>query len=370
MSNLPPFQLRDFRGGRVSKKAVSNFLAPENSVSNSININFDEIIGSAKVRAGTVKLGEIVQANAAPLGLAPFLGPSGTPDYLLAVFSDGSDGTLYYYDNNTGLWAASTTLTATLDGTAKNRFAILGGSAFITNNVDGMQDSADADTWGTTNSIPTYKPNVIFRYAARLLAAGDPTFPDRVFFSSVIEPNQSPFITWNVDPDTGDWIDVNPDDGGYITGFSETSTFVLVFKNTGMYRMDSISKTVDPENIFNVGAISQEAITLSQGVTYFFSGIDIRRTNGGYPEQISRLGVQDFIDAIPLDNWTDVCSGTDGLNVYFFIGGVTLNLNQDNQRNYTNVMLKFSPRDETWSVHQYSKNYKFLTSFTTNVTAL
>jgi len=369
MANTEPWLLRDFRAGRISKDVVSNFIVPENSVSNSVNINFDEIIGSAKVRAGTTKLGDTVSANDTPLGLAPFIGPGGTPDYLLAVFSDGASGTIYYYDNAIGSWNIASTFSG-LDPEEKNRFAVLGGSAFITNPVDGMQDSPDADTWGTDNSIPTYKPSLVFRYAARLLAAGDPSFPDRVFFSSIIDPSTSPFITWDVDPVTGDWIDINPDDGGYVTGFSETSTFVLVFKNTGMYRMDTISKTVDPENIFNVGAVSQEAITLCQGVTYYFSGVDIRRTNGGYPEQISRTGVQDFIDAIPLDNWTSVCAGTDQLNVYFFIGNVTLNKNQTNERNYTNVVLKFSPRDQSWSVHEYAHEYKFFASFITNVLAL
>lgn len=365
--NLPPYTLRDFRQGRIS--SVSNFLVPENSVSNSVNVNFDEIIGSAKVRPGTVKLGDTVQADGVPLGLYPFIGPNGTPDYLLAVFSDGNAGKIYFYDNDTGLWAEANSYSG-LDPDAKDRFAVLGGSAFITNNVDGMQDSDDADTWGTTNSIDTYLPSLVFRYAGRLLAAGDPTFPDRVFFSSVIDPNNSPFITWNTDATSGDWIDINPDDGGNITGFSETSTFVLVFKNNFFYRLDSISKTVDPESIFNVGAVSQEAITLCQGVTYYFSGIDIRRTNGGYPEQISRLGVQDFIDAIPQANWTSVASGTDGLNVYFAIGDVTLNQNQDNERAYTNVVLKWSARDENWSAHSYSNDFKFFASFITNVTAL
>lgn len=277
---------------------------------------------------------------------------------------------LYYYDNNTGNWNASSPGLGTWSETVTSRFATLGGRSFITNSINGMKDSSDANTWGTTNSIGTYKPSLIIRYVGRLLAAGDPTYPDRVFFSSVIDPSSSPFITWNTDASTGDWIDVNPDDGGYVTGFSETSTFLIVFKNTGMYRLDTINKTVDPENIFNVGAVSQESIVLCQGITYYFSGVDIRRTNGGYPEQISRIGVQDFIDAIPQANWTSVCSGTDQLNVYFFIGDVTLNRNQDTERDYTNVVLKFSPRDQSWSVHSYAQTYKFFTSFITNVTAL
>lgn len=86
MPNTNPWILRDFRAGRVSKNVVSNFIVPENSVSNSININFDEIIGSAKVRPGTVKLGTTVASGKTPLGLAPFIGPSGNPDYLLVVY--------------------------------------------------------------------------------------------------------------------------------------------------------------------------------------------------------------------------------------------------------------------------------------------
>lgn len=277
---------------------------------------------------------------------------------------------LYYYDNNDSTWHTSTPGLGSWSQSAKNRFAVLGGRLFITNDVNGMRDSIDANNWVTTNSIGTYKPSLVYRYKGRLLASGDPTYPDRVFFSSVIEPAASPLITWNVDPTTGDWIDINPDDGGYMTGFSESSTFVLAFKNTGMYRMDTISKTVDAENIFNVGAVSQEGIVLCQGVTYYFSGVDIRRTNGGYPEQISRTGVQDFIDAIPQANWTAVCAGTDQLNVYFFIGNVILNRNQTDERSYNNVVLKFSPRDENWSVHSYAQTYKFFGSFITTVNAL
>ncbi|MES2006907.1 MAG: hypothetical protein V4436_02230 [Patescibacteria group bacterium] len=363
---LPPFLLRDFRQGRYSKDIVSELLVPENSVANSININFDEVIGSAKVRPGTVKLGDTVQADGIPRGLANFVGPAGSPNLVLAVFSDGGSSTLYYYDTS---W--NTSNLTTLDPDAKNRFSVLGGSAFTTNNVDGMHDSTDGATWGTTNSIPTYKPSVLYRYQAQMLAAGDPSFPDRVFFSSVVDPTSSPFITWDVNPVTGDWIDVNPDDGGYVTGFSESSTFALIFKNTGMYRMNTVNKTIDPDNIFNVGAVSQEAIVQCQGTTYYFSGVDIRQTNGSdYPAQISRYGVQDFIDAIPVTNWPNVCSGTDQLNVYFAIGDVTLNQNQTNERTYTNVTLKFSPRDQNWSAHSYKSDFKFFSPYVTQVLAL
>lgn len=357
---LPSFTLRDFSQGRYGKDQVSQYLIPKNSVSNSLNINFDDIVGSAKVRPGTVKLGDTVAANKTPLGLGSFVGPGGTPNLLLSVFSGASTATLYYYENGVGPWTASNE--TGLSNTNKNRFAVLGGNAFITNATDGMQDSADGDTWSTTNSIDTYTPSLVFRYKARLLAGGDPTLPSRIWFSSIVAPGSSPFITWDVNATTGDWVDINPDDGGQLTGFSESSTFCLVFKDTGMYRLDTLSKSVDAENIFNVGAVNQESIVLCQGVTYYFSGLDIRRTNGGYPEQISRP-IQDFVNAIPRANWESVCSGTDGVNVYFSIGDVTVD-----RRAYTNVWLKFSTRDQSWSIHSYGNNFKFFSPFITTVT--
>lgn len=357
--------LRDFRQGRYSKNSIAPYLVPENSVSHSININFDDVVGLAKVRPGTVKLGDTVQASGIPRGLGSFVGKGGTPNLLLADYSDGNNTTKYFYDEDTGVWTASDQ--TTLDPDVKNRYAVLGGRAFSTNTVDGMIDSADGDTWATTNSIDNaiVQPGLVFRYKARLLCSGDPTYPSRVYFSSIIDPSTSPFITWDTDATTGDWIDINPDDGGFVTGFSESSTFCLVFKSTGMYRLDTLSKTADAENIFNVGAVNQEGIILCQGVTYYFSGLDIRQTNGGYPEQISRAGVQDFIEAIPLANWEAVAGGTDGLSCYWSIGDVTVN-----HKDYTNVVLKYSPRDQSWSVHSYSNEFKFFAPYVTTVTAL
>lgn len=286
---------------------------------------------------------------------------------LLSVFngSTPTGGTLYVWDGSS--WTASNL--NFLTNYIKCRFSTLGGSEFFTNSSEGMYTSTDGLSWSNgapNNCIVGPLPSLVYRYSQRMLAAGDPSIPDRVYFSSVIDPTSSPFITWNVDPATGDWIDVNPDDGGTITGFSEASTFLLVFKDTGMYRMDVVNKTVDPDNIFNVGAVNQECIVLCQGVVYFFSGKDIRRTNGGYPEQISRTGVQDIIDTMTPSQWQNVGGGTDGLNVWWSLGNIVLNQGQDEQRTINDCVIKFSTRDQTWSVHSYSANYTFFAQYTDN----
>src|SRR5258708_4188736 len=202
---------------------------------------------------------------------------------------------------------------------------MLGNNMFNTNLIDGMFFSSDGGaTWSNnnTNSITNYdatiKPSILIRTKARLLASGDNSqSPSRVFFSSIVSPTAaaSQRITWNTNSITGDWIDVNPDDGDYNTAFAETSNVTLVFKSKGMYRLDVVSKTVDTQNVFNIGAVSQESVVNCRGTVYFFSGKGIFRTTGDFPEEISRLGVQDWITAIPQANWSLVSAGTDDANV-------------------------------------------------------
>jgi hypothetical protein len=353
-----PLLLRDFSRGTIRKYSASESLVPVNSTAHSINVNYDTTIGKATVRPGTTLIGAAVSTGKTPLGLTE---ANMATNIMVAVFKGATTPTAHYF-NGTAWGASSPTLTS---NTAKCRFAVLGNRVFLANGTDSMQSSADGSTWASTNctfSPVSVVPSLIYRSKARLLASGWSSLKSRVYFSSVIDSSLA--ITWNTTAADGDWIDINPDDGGYVTGFGETSNQTLVFKSNGMYRMNVISKTVDVENIFQIGAVSQESIIGCQGIVYFFSGQDIRRTNGGIPEQISRLGVQEWINAIPQANWADVCSGTDGFNVFFSIGNITLNANKNEQKTYSNVVLKFSTRDESWSVHSYAQRPMFYCQYT------
>lgn len=331
-----------------------------------MNVNFGTIIGSAVVRPGTTKLGATVAAGFAPLGLTEFVTANAVTNLAVGVFKGASNASLYFYDTS---WHTST-LTS-LSNTAKVRFAELGNYLFMANGTDAMKSTTGGTTWGTTNCLITHAAvGLLLSTKTRMLASGHPTYPSRVYFSSIVSTTAAGLgvITWNDDNVDGDWIDFNPGDGSNVTGFAETSDTVLVFKGKGMYRINAITATVDAQYIFDLGAVSQEAIIECQGTVYFFTGQDIRQTTGAMPQQISRLGVQDFVDAIPQANWNSVAAGTDGMNVYFSIGNVTLNSKQNNQTTYSNVVLKFSPRDQNWSMHSYSVPYRFYTQFTQTAT--
>ena len=353
---LAEVKIRDFRQGIYRKASVSDYLAPDGSVQHGLNVNFDTTVGNAVVRSGTTQISFPV-TNLPPQGFTEFVPKVSVGGSELILVSNG----VGYYWNGVG-WGTSD---LSIDASAKVRFSSLGGRCFEVNGVDAMKSSADGATWTTTDCITTVIPSLVYRSGNRLLASGDSTYPSRVYFSSIIEPASSPFITWNIDPVTGDWIDINPDDGSNITAFAETSSTTLVFKANAMYRLNSIQTTTDPQNIFNMGAVSQEAVTACRGLVYFFSGQDICRTDSSFPEQISRFGVQDWLDAIPQANWDKVAAGNDGMNVYFSIGNVTMNVNQDTQMTYYNVVLKFSTRDQTWSVHSYGDYFQYFTQYTT-----
>lgn len=359
-----PISIQDFSRGRVSPSLVGPMLIPKNSVKDSLNVDYDVVVGSGIVRSGSRFLGaKNLQPFAGdnPKGLSCFGKGDVTKNRVLAVF----DNTLYSYGNPLLTWHTSN-LTA-LTGTAFT-FAYLNGSAFTTSKADGMYSSADADTWtaGTAASCidsAQVKPSLLFRYAGRLLAAGDVNYRSRVYFSSIVDPAATPFITWNTNSSSGDWIDVNPDDGGTIQGFSEASTYCLVFKDTGVYRLDTINRTTNPENIYNVGLTSSSPahglVVSCLGQTYFCDETyHFWRTDGGYPQQLGRFEIQDILGEVSGSTGGPLAMGTDGLNVFISLStdvsnNVTFNTGEDTQISIKNPVLKYSVRDNSWSLRSY-----------------
>ena len=344
--------------------------------------------------------------NLAPLGNWSFLNANLPKNVLgFEINSSGlNEGAIFYYNALTSSWQISNLFT--LSSSAKIRFANMDTYVYEANGINLMKSSADfGATWTVTNCIfpfavddaaawdsgisyamgdlvsyggffwsslidsnsnnqpdtspndweklfPIY-PSLLIVAGNRLLAGGITAYPSRIYFSALVDPTTPAGLTWNIDPVTGDFIDVDPDSGGQITGFANTASLTLVFKNNAMYRLNAITKTTDAENIYNVGAVSQEAIANCQGLTYFYSGTGIYQTDGTFPQQISRIAVQDYVDAItdPLQ----VYSWNDEFNAYFSLGAITVQFGPEDIRSYQNVVLKFSPRDQNWQIFTYNQ---------------
>jgi hypothetical protein len=231
---------------------------------------------------------------------------------------------------NGSAWTASTGWTS--KGLGQHRFAQLGGSLFVVNGVNDMMSSTNGASWVTTNCPTSLVLSYITRYRGRLVAM---TTNGTVYFSSIINPSVSPFITWT--PST-DFFRVNPDDGGYASGFATVGNVLLIFKNNGFYRTDITNEFVVPDDLYQVGAISQEAITVSQGMCFFYSGTSIYKTDGSaYPQDIART-IQAYIDLI--SNKSDVYMTSNEHYVYLEVGSIVID-----GITYSNVVFRYSIRN-------------------------
>jgi hypothetical protein len=329
------FTLRDFSSGLILATQVSDALMPQNSVSEAINVDFN-IIGGAIVRKGTSKLSTALSGSSTIDGVSVFSNDGNTINYPVAM----SGGSAYFY--NGSVWASISSGTFTSGN--KVSMTTFGNRIYAANGVNDMLSWSGSGGWSSTNCLTSVYPKYIESFKSRMYAAGDPTNPDRLFFSSVISSGS---ITWNI---SSGFININPSDkAGNITALTKASAYLLIFKDRAMYRWDGSS--TQPDLLVDIGTSSQRSVKTVKGIVYFFSPYGIYRTDGGYPEWISKP-VQDFIDAIPLASWPSVSAYSDDKIYECFIGDVTVNGTV-----YTNVSLRFDTTSQSWTTRSYSKAF-------------
>ena len=324
---------RTFNQGLVDPDSVGRFLSDETvpaSVEKAWNVVFGEKQGAIAVREGSSQVGGDVSGATDVLGIHAIRTATNNID--VAIFKDsGGAADAYYLNGST--WTAAT---GWVNKTANNHnFAQLNGSIFVANGADAMMSSSNGSAWSTTNCPTGITPLFVVAYRGQLLVATR----TRVYFSSVVDPSSSPFITWDT---ANDWFDVNPDDGGYITGFARVGNVLVVMKNNGMYRVDIVSEAVTPDDIYDVGAISQSGMTVCQGVLYFYSGEAIYITEGSsFPQRISRA-IEPILAQV--SNTQDVYMTRDEFNVYVDVGDITYKGDS-----YPNSVFVWSTQDSTWT---------------------
>ena len=335
---------RQFDAGIISPKSIARDKIKStnnSSVAFAYNVDFDDVMGYASGRKGSDKIGSSISGGTDILGISSLR--TFSSDIPVVAINDGATADMYYW--NGSAWTASTGWVN--KGLGQHRFAQIGGSIFVVNGVDDMMSSTNGSAWVTTNCPTTLVLSYIARYRSRLVAM---TTSGTIYFSSIIDPTVSPFITWTV---ATDFFRVNPDDGGYASGFATVGNVLLIFKNNGFYRADITNEFVQPDDLYQVGAISQEAITVSQGMCFFYSGTSIYRTDGAsYPQDIART-IQNYIDLIP--NKSDVYMTSDEYYVYLEVGNIVID-----GVTYSNIVFRYSIRNDSWTIYGYPYRVKQL----------
>lgn len=278
-----------------------------------------------------IKSGETI------LGLYNFINDAGTSEFLTALEAIDNNVDVWY--DNAGTWEITDLIDWTI--AKKIRFLTFINRVFAFNGSDAPKSSADGITWNATDltDAPICKYGQVFM--GKIYFAGNATYPDRLYFSSL--PSTELAITWA----TNDWIDINPSDGQNITGLSRRGRELLIFKERGLYRWNT--KSVEADLIVDVGCSSQESVKSIHGITFFFGrskkDVGVYAYTGGFPKEISHP-VKKLIDGMDMSKIGDVRGEVDDDHYYLHIGDVSDVEIGGQTRSFTDVVL----------VHHISRN--------------
>lgn len=346
MPKIPATEYKNLQSGLICEGAVGEFRMPTDAVTESINFHFDRI-GSATLRPGTTQLGDALSGNI--LGLYEFRDSgSGSNNQITMV-----NGTDFYYLSGSTWTSRRSGLTAS----AKARFTTFLDFLWMVNGVDAtaIWNGAGASAF-VTNGNASGAPvgSFIENFRSRVWIAGNSTYPDRLYFSSLPSAVATPVVTWDTDVSTGDWIDISPSDGENITALKRAKNQLLVFKQNHIYRVASITET-EPDPAIFVGTYSQESVVKAKdGGIYFHHPSGFYRYEGGQAKEISKP-IQDIVDAISAANYTKIAGWEDGDHLYWSVGNVTIR-----GVTYNNLVVRHTISSEAWT--HYSYPYQFLNS--------
>src|SRR3990167_1230328 len=342
MASLPPQDYKSLQIGLINESAVAENKFPVDAVSESINFHFDKI-GCATLRKGTTLVGNAISGDI--LGLYNFRDSgSGTNNQLISV-----NGSIVYYLSGTTWTSKRTGLTSG----SKARFTTFLDFVWMVNGTEATaiwngDPLSGFVTSGNAADAPTGK--YIENFRSRVWIAGNSTYPDRLFFSSLPTKVTTPVVTWDTSVTTGYWIDISPSDGENITGLKRDKNALLVFKPNNLYRVYSISES-EPDPKINIGTYSQESIVRTKDGVYFHHSTGFYKYADGNVQEISKP-IIDIVDSITLANFSKVCGLQDGDHICWAVGNVTYK-----GVTYTNMVVRYTISTQGWTHYQYPTQF-------------
>lgn len=322
--------------------SVAESRMPLDAVTESLNFDFDRI-GAAQLRKGTTLLGN--QLSGDILGLYEFRDSgSGSNNQLLTV-----NGTTAYYLSG-GTWTSKRT---GLTSGSEADFTTFLDVAWMVNGTEDTavwngDPSSSFSTSGNATNAPTGK--YIENFRSRVWIAGNSTYPDRLYFSSLPSATATPTVSWDTSVTTGDWIDIAPQDGENIKGIKRSQATLLVFKNNHIYPVYSTTQT-EPDPKINVGTYSKQSIVEAKDGLYFHHPSGFYKLTGGTAQEISKP-IQDIVDSITVANYSKVNGWQDGDHVYWAVGDVTID-----GTSFSKVVVRYTISTQVWTHRSYPQQF-------------
>lgn len=344
---LPPLVRTSLESGLICDGSVGESVRPETSVSEAINMDF-QTIGPASVRLGVTQIGSTLSGTI--LGIHQLIDTVNVPatgTQLIVV----SGANVYY------LSGASYNSIRSVTAGQKAHFADLLNNTFMVNGVDPTaiwngQTSSGFLTTGSASGAPVGK--YIDTFLSRVWIAGNPSYPDRLYYSTTPVAEVTQDVTWSTDPVTGvQWADISPNDGQSITALKKYRTKLLVFKQDSIYQVYGIN-SFDQDPYFAVGTYSQESIITTKAGLFFHHSSGFYNYNVyGMTQQIS-IPINDIVNAIPSSSYASVAGwiDPDGDNINWAIGTVTYG-----GVTYPNMVVRYRISTQVWSHRVYPTQY-------------
>lgn len=351
MQILPPKLIEDLSGGVVSYADLDTL--PENISPHTVNMHFD-FLGDVSQRYGTTKLGSTVSSSHPCQGMSQFISNDGSRNRLVSAFN----GTNFAFDGTTytsiggGMSLAPVRYATFLN----YMYRAGGGSATLT------WDGIIGDGFSNYNTVNAPTGKYIIPYLQRMYVAGDPTYPQRLWFSTIATFGGA--ITWDTSSASNQWIDFTPVRANdVITGLDKISGLLMVFLNNSLYSFNGSSPSA--QLIANVGCSSQESIAQQKGFMFFFNPTGIYMTTGGYPQEISRP-VYDWISSMNPSKYSSVSGFCDQDHYYCNIGNITLTPSTKYRRgtSFTNVWLVYTISSQCWTIYSLGNSFNVFTVYT------
>lgn len=300
------------------------------------------------------------------ISIVPILGMH----YFVDTINNGLNTQLIVVVGTTvSIWADGITFSTWFSGSirgsltpgAKARFSTFLNFVFMVNGADStaVWDGLEGDSFvtsGNAASAPIGK--FIENFKNRMWIAGNTTYPDRVYYTSIPSSVSTPILLWNTDVSTGQWIDINPLDGNPITGMQRWRGELLIFKTNYLYRLFDINQ-VDPAPLYPVGTSSQESIVETKAGLFFHHSSGFYMYNPYDMLQEISQPIIDIVKAIPSSSYGAITGWLepDGDHICWSVGSVTVNpANQTAGTTgifYKNLVVRYTISTQTWTHRSY-----------------
>lgn len=345
---LPPLVRKSLESGLITDSAVGENRRPETSCSESLNFDF-QTIGPAKTRAGVATIGSALSGNI--LGVHQLIDTVNVPatgTQLIVV-----NGTATYYLSAGSYVSIRSGLTAG----QKSRFTDLLNFTFMVNGADptmvwnGQTGGGFVNT-GNASGAPTGK--FIETFVGRVWIAGNPSYPDNLYWSTVPTIATTQQVSWSTDPNTGtQFAPISPNDGESITALKKYRNALLVFKQNRIYRVFNIA-TSDSDPYYAVGTYSQESVVETKAGLFFHHSSGFYQYNVyGIVQQIS-IPINDIVFGIPASAYASVAGwiDPDGDHVNWSVGTVTYG-----GLIYQNLVVRYRISTQVWTHRTYPTQF-------------